>query len=136
MENDLRTIEEVIRLLYASVSFDANNPPTWDRLRRLFHPRGQLFRNLRETQEVYSVETFIQWVNKARQQGLVSFFEEETDASTHLMGGLAHRTSHYKASTGGPSGAIQVGINSIQMMKCDGEWKVLSLAWEVPGCKS
>lgn len=129
MESDLKAIEEVVRRLYESISFGLEDPPNWDRLRRSFHPKGQLIRNVGEEQEVYSVERFVQWVTRARQQGLATFSEVETDASTHLMGSIAHRASHYRATTGGTT---QIGVNSIQLMKCDGEWKVLSLAWEVP----
>lgn len=132
MDNDLRSIQELCRKLYGSISFSKDEPPVWERMRGLFHPQGQLFRNLSNGTEVFTVETFIQWIEKSRRDGLVSFFEEETDHSTHVMGSLAHRASHYRSTVGGPSGGQIEGVNSIQLMKCDGEWKVLSLAWEVP----
>lgn len=130
MENDLRSIQDLCRKLYASISFSATDPPVWDRMRGLFHANGQLIRNLTGGPEVFTVETFIQWIEKSRRDGLASFFEEETDHSTHVMGGLAHRASHYRSTVGG-TGQIE-GVNSIQLMKCEGEWKILSLAWEVP----
>lgn len=132
MDNDVSAIQEVVQQLYASISFTAEFPPDWERLRGLFVGPGQLVRNLAQGPEMLTVDTFQVWVENARGTGLTTFHEEETDSSTHLMDTLAHRASHYRATVGGPQGGTIEGVNSIQLIQCNGGWKILSLAWDVP----
>lgn len=132
MDNDLQGIQQTVRQLYACISFTTDYPPNWTGLSRLFLGDGQLVRNLEGGPEHFTLSAFREWVEKARQAGLASFHEEETDSSTHLMGSLAHRASHYRATVGGPQGGSVDGINSVQLMKVEDEWKVVSLAWAVP----
>jgi len=132
MDNDLQAIQLLIRELYSSISFNRQQAPNWEVLRSHFCDRGQLVRVGLSGVEHYSVSEFIEWVEQARSNGLVSFQEEETDASTHLMGELAHRTSHYRATLDDGRGGSIEGINSIQILKTGGKWKVVSLLWDVP----
>lgn len=131
-DSDLSQITQTCGGLYAALSFNDQRPPNWDQLRRLFVDKGHLVRLRANGAEHFEIEDFIAWVERARRDGLKSFVEVETDSSTHLMGGLAHRASHYKATVGGPSGGTIEGINSIQLVRCEDEWRVLSLAWEIP----
>ena len=129
MDNDLRAIQKVMKELYQSISFDRKKAPDWITLKGHFWEKAQLVRAGPGGIEHYDLERFSQWVESARANGLVSFQEEETDASTHIMGSLAHRASHYQASIEG--GSI-VGVNSIQLLKHQGKWKILSMLWDVP----
>ncbi|MCW5871651.1 MAG: hypothetical protein KIS61_30650 [Candidatus Eremiobacteraeota bacterium] len=129
MDNDLQAIQQLVRELYRSISFQSKQPPDWTALKGCFWDRAQLIRAGLSGIEHYNLERFIEWVEQARANGLGSFQEEETDASTHMMGSLAHRASHYRATIEG--GAIE-GVNSIQMLKCQGQWRIISLLWDVP----
>jgi len=132
VDNDLQAIQQLVNQLYSCISFGVDTPPNWERLRHLFLGEGQLIRNHARGPEAFTLKSFQKWVEKARSDGLQSFFVLVTDSSTHQLGTLAHRASHYHATVGGPNGGVIEGVNSIQLMKCEGEWKVLSLAWEVP----
>ncbi|MBN9418832.1 hypothetical protein ABS71_17245 [bacterium SCN 62-11] len=129
MDNDVQAIAQLVRELYLAVSFERNKPPDWPALGRILWPKAQLVRAGLSGIEHYTLEQFMEWVETARANGLASFLEEETDASTHLMGQIAHRSSHYRATLDG--GTIE-GVNSIQMLKYDGQWKIISLLWDVP----
>lgn len=129
MDNDLQAIQQLMRELYQSISFQRNQPPDWSTLRNCFWDKAQLIRAGLSGIEHYTMDRFSEWVEQARSNGLGSFLEEETDASTHMMGSLAHRASHYRATIEG--GSIE-GVNSIQLLKSQGEWKIISLLWDVP----
>ncbi|MBS2036822.1 hypothetical protein JST97_17660 [bacterium] len=132
MDNDLQAIHQLVRQLYLAISFNSQSGPDWEVLRGHFWERGQLVRSGLAGIEYYSVEQFTEWVDQARANGLTSFQEEETDASTHLMGNLAHRASHYRATLDEGRGGTVEGINSMQILKSNGQWKVVSLLWDVP----
>lgn len=129
MSNDLRSIQKLIRELYQSICFDRKQAPDWTTLQSQFWDQAQLVRAGLNGIEHYDLQRFRYWVEGARSNGLVSFQEEEIDASTHIMGNLAHRASHYKATIEG--GSIQ-GVNSIQLLKHQGQWKIVSMLWDVP----
>lgn len=118
MDNDLRAI-----------SFDRNKAPDWTTLKSHYWEKGRLVRAGLSGIEHYDLASFSQWVESARANGLASFQEEETDGSTHIMGNLAHRASHYQATIEGGS---TVGVNSIQLLKHQGSWKIFSMLWDVP----
>ena len=132
MDNDLQAIHQLVRQLYLAISFNRQGGPDWDVLRSHFWEKGQLVRSGLSGIEYYTVEQFTEWVDTARANGLGSFQEEETDSTTHLMGHLAHRASHYKATLDDGHGGSVEGINSIQILKSDGQWKIVSLLWDVP----
>ncbi|MFN8610015.1 MAG: hypothetical protein U0931_20910 [Vulcanimicrobiota bacterium] len=132
MDNDLQAIHQLVRKLYLSISFSRQGGPDWDVLREHFWEHGQLVRSGLSGIEYYTVEQFIEWVESARDNGLSAFQEEETESSTHLMGSLAHRASHYRASLDEGRGGTIEGINSIQILKSNGHWKIVSLLWDVP----
>jgi hypothetical protein len=129
MDSDLKAIQKLIRQLYQSVSFHRSRTPDWHTLQQAFWPKAQLVRSGLQNIETYRLDQFMDWVDRARAQGLVAFSEEETDASTHIMGNLAHRSSHYRATVEGDT--IE-GVNSIQMLKHEGKWKIISILWDVP----
>lgn len=129
MDNDLQAVQLLIRELYQSISFKRNEPPDWTTFQGHFWGQAQLIRSGISGIEQYTLERFIAWVEQARSNGLVAFQEVENDASTHMMGNLAHRASHFRATL--DSGTIE-GVNSIQLLKYDGQWKVISLLWDVP----
>lgn len=129
MDNDLQAIQLLIRELYQSISFKRNEPPDWTTFKGHFWDKAQLIRAGPSGIEHYTLEHFVEWVERARASGLGAFREVENDASTHMMGNLAHRASHYRATL--ENGAIE-GVNSIQLLKHEGSWKVISLLWDVP----
>ena len=129
MDNDLRAIQKLIRELYQAISFQRNQPPDWTTLKSHFWEKAQLVRAGLSGIEHYDMERFSEWVEGARANGLSSFQEEETDASTLILGNLAHRASHYKVTL--ESGSVE-GVNSIQILKHQGKWKIISMLWDVP----
>jgi len=61
---------------------------------------------------------------------VISFREREITGRTELFGTVAHRFSTYETCFRTADGDFPVrGINSIQYLKTDNSWRVVSILW-------
>jgi hypothetical protein len=61
---------------------------------------------------------------------VASFVEKEIAGRTALFGTIAHRLSTYEALFRTVGGDISIrGINSIQYLKTENAWRVVSILW-------
>lgn len=135
---DVMTVEGIIKALYESVSFMAGRQPDYDRLRSLFHPDGKLIppKGEKETKVlVLDVDTFNA---RSREHVVISglerkgFIEKEIARRSHAFGNIVHLFSTYESRhTVSDPTPIQRGINSIQLLKENGRWWVISILWDV-----
>ena len=135
---DVASIDAIIRALYESVSFSPGGQPDYDRLRSLFHPGARLIPvsgDKDASVAVLDVETLIiksrEYVVLAGQERM-GFVEKEITRRVDAFGRIVHVFSTYESHNGtADPGPVQRGINSIQLVKDDDRWLVLTILWDV-----
>lgn len=135
-QEEANSAEGVVHELYDLVTFPAGTTPDWDQARALFLPESVVV--LRTGREATSVFTLEGWI-----QDFVSFIEgsnvEETGFTeriirTHatVFGDIAHVWVLYEAEIPGRGRPPQQGVDSFQLVRREGGWKIASITNEIP----
>jgi hypothetical protein len=134
-QNDT-TAEGTVRELYDLVTFDAGVNPNWDRARELFLPEAVVvLRSSRDATTTFTVEGWI--------QDFVDFIERanvvETGFVEHIIrlhavefGDIAHVWVLYEAQVPGRDRPPSEGVDSFQLVRKDGVWKIAAIMNELP----
>ena len=137
-ERDYTTIDGVMTELYASVTREPGKPFAWDRLRAIVLPGAIMLPQRAQTQgesRIMSVDDFISWIDQgwrpiigtAQDHG---FYERQTNLIVEEFGDIAHAFTTYEKGPYEPRTVQGRGINSVQLVKRDGRWYVLSITWD------
>ena len=131
------TIDAAIEGLYASISGPAGQPRDWEAFDAI------LTDDARMAAFAEGPEGKAQWVvltpedYKTRSGPFLverGFTEKETHRVMEVYGSVAHAWSTYKGTFDDPEAeggkATLEGINSIQLVKLDGRWRVMNIHWE------
>lgn len=135
---DYTTVDGIMTELYASVTREPGKPFAWDRLRAIMLPAGIMLPQRQQTQgesRILNVDEFISWIDEGwrsiigtpQDQG---FFERQTNVVVEQYGDVAHAFTTYEKGPYEPRRVIARGINSVQLVKRDGRWYVLSITWD------
>jgi hypothetical protein len=128
--------EDVVRQLYDLVTFEKGATPDWDAVRSLFLEEAVVvLRTSRADTTIFSLEGFV--------QDFVSFIEranvDETGFTERIVrleamefGDLAHVLVLYEAHINGSPRPPQSGVDSFQMARREGQWKIVSVVNEIP----
>jgi len=129
---DKLKIDELIAALYEVISFDEGGSPDWQRMRTLFSKHARITRITPEGTDYYDLDDFQEMAKEAIELGVYTRFHEmEVRRDERLFGGMAHVLSAYETKQSPSSSEpFARGVNSLQLIKEDGEWKVLSLFWD------
>ena len=129
--------EAAIRSLYDLVTFPAGTSPDWEAVRNLFIPEAVIvLRSSRTAQSVFSVDGFVQdFVNFIERAEVIKTGFEEKIVSVRLteFGDIAHAFVIYEARIPGKMPRPQTGVDSFQLIRQDGVWKIASIINELPG---
>lgn len=127
---------EVITALYAEVTFEAGAGPDWDVVRALFDPDAVIvLRTSRDESTRFTLDGFV--------ADFVAFIEradaERTGFSERILsmeltefGDLAHALVLYEAHLPRPGRSPSQGVDSIQLSRHDGRWRIVSIVNELP----
>lgn len=137
--SDTTTIEGTIAALYAAVGFDPDGEPQWEQLRALFVDGARLIPPQVGEPPALKVTDFDDWMRESRaflagpgrEIGARGFRERELASRVERFGSLAHVFSSYGSYFADEEEPFARGINSIQLVRRDGRWLLLSIAWEV-----
>jgi hypothetical protein len=132
---DVATPDAIVTALYDVISGPASQPRDWDRFRSLFYPGGRLvYAQTTAAGEEFvhpmTVEDFIRIVTRlyARDGG---FFERDVGHRIDQFGNVAHVFTAYETRRSGPDGpVVSRGINSVQLVRHQGRWWVVNVAWD------
>lgn len=135
---DYSTVDGIMTELYASVTRAPGEPFAWERLRAIMLPGGRMLPQPAQRQgesRLMDVEEFIAWIDEGwdpiigtpSDQG---FFERQTNLVVEEYGDIAHAFTTYEKGPWEPRQVIGRGINSVQLVKRDGRWYVLSITWD------
>ena len=130
-ESDLELIDDLTFELYNSICFDIGNVPPVKNLRDILLPSAKMIRNSEDSHEIMTVDDFIISYKERIADGTIkSFYEGELHHITEIFGKIAQRFSTYETKfdliVDKP---FAIGINSIQYIKIDAEWKISSIVW-------
>ncbi len=132
-QEDVATIDAIIKASYDVISGAKEQVRNWDRERALFHPDSRhMPTRMSETGEyvadVMSVEDFIQRAAPFFEKE--GFFEYEIARRTERFGNIAHVFSTYewRHTLDGPVGGR--GINSFQLLFDGTRWWIISVFWQ------
>ncbi len=131
MEEKINRIEVEINSLYTRISFKKGERPDLDNLKKLFIDEARLIRTTKDSHELMSVVDFISSFNSRIDAGeFIEFREYEIKRKIEMFGGIAHVFSTYQTDFETPGGRLEArGINSIQLIEMNSEWKVVSIFW-------
>ncbi len=129
--DEQRSIEKTIEHLFRAISFKQGEEPNMHKIKSLFIGEGILINYNDPEPLILPVDEFIVYFNKQFSDGVMTQLEDrEVHAETRIFGRIAHRFSYYEARFDeSDEKPFAVGVNTIQLMKINDEWKITSMAW-------
>lgn len=130
------TPEDVVGRLYELVTFEAGQTPDWAEVRGLFLDQAVIvLRTSRDALPVLSVDGFVAefeaFIERAN-VGETGFSETVVTMRSMVFGDIAHILVLYEASIPGSGRGPQQGVDSFQLIRTEGGWRVASVINEVP----
>ena len=130
---DLGEIDKVINNFYSYLTFKEKETPKLDKLKYIFYGKGLFVNNNADDPKSYTLLQFIDVIHTQVRTGKVlAFKEEELSSKVELFGKIAHCLSTYESGyilNGREDYITKRGINSIQLIKEKGNWKIASVIW-------
>jgi hypothetical protein len=129
---DVSSPDAIIKAMYETISGPAGSR-NWYRKRSLYLEGARLIpignRVHKEAElQVMSVD---EWIEDAKSYLEANdFFETEIVRKTHSFGNLVQVFSTYEARNDPQAAPIARGINSIQLLKKDGRWWIVTVMWD------
>src|SRR5262245_43502227 len=130
-DGDQPAIDALIKDLYEVISFDEGGEPDWPRMRTLFSPHARITRITPDGTDYLDLDGFQELAKETFDLGVYTRFHEvEVVRDERRFGALAHVLSAYETrnSRNAPEPFAR-GVNSLQLIKEQSGWKVLSLLW-------
>ena len=124
---DLAGIDQAIRGVYDVISGPPGQKRDFGKMRTLFAPNATLKAIGPKGIHGGSLEDYIRRNAEALEKD--GFTERELGRRVEVWGGLATAWSAYDGRTADGS-FHERGINSIQLVKVDGQWRVASILWQ------
>lgn len=131
MTDDLKEIELLTHDFYKAISFTNDAYPEVDDVNIMFYGQGVMINNSYADPLNYSVQTFVQELSsQVANSEVEQFVQREVYGVTELFGKIAHRTSVYEYTYADyETNGIPRGLNYIQFVKVDRNWRILSMIW-------
>jgi hypothetical protein len=127
--------EDVVRALYARVTFDAGKNVDWEQVKALFIPEAVIvLRASRTSMKVLDLDGFVaDFVSFIKQAKLEerAFEEKVVSVKTQEYGEVARSLVHYAARIPSNTRPAQDGIDVFLLMKKDGAWRIVSIVNEI-----
>jgi hypothetical protein len=134
-DTTLRAVETFVRSLYGLVSFGPNERTDWAPVRALFAPEAVVvLRTSRAAHSVFTVDGFINDFIRFDSIPAVArsgFQESVVRLRSTVVGDIAHVLVLYEAQVRNSPRPPQQGIDSFELLRRDGRWRIVSLTNEV-----
>lgn len=126
-------MDEIIRALYAAVSFEVGERPNWELQSEIFAPDARLVRVNDQGVFEMNPRTFREGLEGMIDSGtLASFWEGEVSREVREFGDIAQVLSVYETRASRDGAVINRAIKSIQLFKRDGRWWISAMIWRRP----
>ncbi len=125
------SVDALITSMYESISFTEDKDPNYKAFKNFFIDDGRLISVKDTTSYALTPTDYEQMMGKQHKSGaIIAFTEKELHRETEVYGNIMHVFSTYQTHLKTPDGTDSArGINSIQLMKKNGQWKIVSLIW-------
>ena len=128
---DDAAITKAVHDAYGCICFK-DGKPAYDSIKNYFVPQAQLINFRADTAAFTSLPQFVEFYKEFVESKKINlFYEEELFGKTEQFGNIAHRISTYKTYINSRDSALERGVNSFQLIKTPGGWKVSSIIWDV-----
>ena len=116
---------------YKAISFQNEEVPDFSSLDILFYGDGIMVNNNFREPLVFTTESFINAMeSQIAADEIDQFMEREIYSKTEVFGSVAQRISVYEYNFADhEQHRLPRGINYIQFIKVEGNWRILSMAW-------
>jgi len=116
---------------YKAISFQNEEVPDFSSLDILFYGAGIMVNNNFREPLVFTTESFINAMeSQIAADEIDQFMEREIYSKTEVFGSVAQRISVYEYNfSDHEQHRLPRGINYIQFIKVEGNWRILSMAW-------
>lgn len=130
-------ITELLSKLYAVISFAEGGEPDWSGMSEVFSPHARITRVTPEGTDYFDLATFQAMAAELLRIGAYTAFHEvEVACRVDRFGNVAHVTSAYETRRHPAARAcLGRGINSLQLVRENEGWRVLSLCWDEEALK-
>jgi hypothetical protein len=141
LRNDVEAsseIDELMAKFYRVISFDEGACPDWEAMTPLFSRHARITRVTPEATDFLDLSGFRSMAEEMIELGaFTSFFELEIARRVDRFGGVMHIASAYETKISPRAlDYIERGVNSLQLIREDGAWKICSLAWDDQAAES
>lgn len=122
---------DVTSALYESISFSENQAPDYEIFKSLLIDNARLITVSDTAFYMLTPDDYAKIMTQQRESGKITAFEEkELHRKTERFGNILHVFSTYQTYFETPAGPDSArGINSIQLIKENDEWKAASIIW-------
>src|SRR5262245_56901958 len=129
---DVKQLNDVLRAFYEVISFDEGATPDWQRMATLFSAHARITRVTPEAIDYMNLETFRAMAEELLEVGAyTSFYEHEIARRADRWGEVIHVASAYETKISRSArDYIERGVNSLQLIREQGSWRILSLCWD------
>jgi len=129
---DAPSIARLMDLLYDAISFEEGSEPDWEGLGQVFSDHARITRITPEGTDYLDLPSFVTMIRNLVEIGAyTSFYEFELSRRVDRFGDVAQVWSTYETRRSRAArDALGRGVNSIQLVREQGTWKVLGLLWD------
>ncbi len=124
-------IQQVVSNLYDSIHYDGNKQPDWEKFSSLFI-KGAFLIHVTDTAYTYmSSQDFIEQYRGQIESGIIQqASEHEVHLTAEKFADIAQLFSTYETEVITSEDTLNNrGINSIQLLQSDEQWKIASIIW-------
>jgi hypothetical protein len=130
-------LDAVLTRLYEVISFDEGGEPDWDGMSQVFSCHARITRVTPEGIDHLDLPTFCAMAREMLDLGAYTgFHEREVSRRVDRLGAVVHVLSAYETKRHAAAvDRLGQGVNSIQLVKEEGAWRVISLCWDEDGLR-
>ena len=130
-EEDVSTLDGILKAFYEVISGPAGQPRDWKRDRTLYAPPALMvptaIKDGRPSIQVLDIDGYVERAEPILAQG---FFEYEIHREATIFGNMAHVFSTYEARATEDGPVMRRGINSVQLVNDGKRWWIVSCVWD------
>ena len=130
---DQQALDELMRAFYQVISFAEGGSPDWECMSALFSKQARITRVTPEAIDYMDLTSFQNMAEELLEVGaFTSFHESELARRIDRFGDVIHIASAYETRASEKAlDHLERGINSLQLIREDGRWKIVSLCWDI-----
>lgn len=130
-------IARLLSRLYEVISFPEGGEPDWSGMADVFSTHARITRITPEGTDYFDLPTFQAMAQELVRIGAyTAFHETEVACRVERFGNVAHVASAYETRRDpGARACLGRGINSLQLVRENDGWRVLSLCWDEEGLR-